>query len=296
MNDKTKTSVSLVLGAGGARGLAHIGIIKWLVENNYQIKAISGCSIGALIGGIYASGNLEKYEQWVCQINKMEILSLLDIAWKSNGLVRGDKIINTLVELLGDQLIEDLPLAFTAVASDIKNEKEVWINKGSLFKAIRASISWPLFFTPVMHNGQLLIDGSILNPMPIAPTFGDQSDLIIAVNLGGLRQNIIDKSKSTTHISKQAEDPNIHHKIKTFINKFRNNSVPRKSQDWGAQEIVVQSLDAMQSTIARHKLAAYPADYVIEIARNTCGTLEFDRAQELIDLGYQKAQFYLAGK
>ena len=142
---RKKTTVSLVLGSGGARGLAHIGVIKWLVENDYQIKSISGSSIGALIGGVYASGNLPKYEKWVCGINKMDIISLVDIAWKSNGLVRGDKIINTLVTLLGDQLIEDLPISFTAVASDINNGKEVWINSGSLFESIRASISMPLF-------------------------------------------------------------------------------------------------------------------------------------------------------
>ncbi len=290
-----KTTVSLVLGSGGARGLAHIGIIKWLVENDYQIKSISGCSIGALIGGIYASGNLAKFEKWVCEINKIEIISLLDIAWKANGLVRGDKIISTLVELLGDQLIEDLPLSYTAVASDIKHEKEVWINSGSLFEAIRASISLPLFFTPVNRNGVVLIDGGVLNPVPIAPTFGDQTDLIIAVNLGGaIQKEIIKPDKLELKKKKTAEqDVNIHNKIKAFINNFRNNREVVQSQDWGAYDIANQAFDAMQSTIARQKLAAYPADYIIEIARNACGTLEFDRAQEMIDLGYQKAQFYL---
>lgn len=289
-----KTTVSLVLGSGGARGLAHIGVIHWLVENNYQIKSISGSSIGALIGGIYASGNLDKYEKWVCAINKMDIISLLDIAWKSNGLVRGDKIINTLVELLGDQLIEDLPLSFTAVASDIKNEKEVWINSGSLFEAIRASISMPLLFTPVMRNGVALIDGSVLNPMPIAPTFSDQSDLIIAVNLGGRMQK--ERAKPDPDVPKkeraEVRDIGIHNKILAFIDSFRNHHIIPPT-DLGAFEIINQALDAMQSTIARQKLAAYPADYIIEIARNACGVLEFDRAQEMIDLGYQKAQFYL---
>ncbi|MFT6987295.1 MAG: NTE family protein [Psychromonas sp.] len=290
-----KTTVSLVLGSGGARGLAHIGVINWLVENNYQIKSISGSSIGALIGGIYASGNLDKYEKWVCAINRMDIISLLDIAWKSNGFVRGDKIINTLVELLGDQLIEDLPLSFTAVASDIKNEKEVWINSGSLFDAIRASISMPLFFTPVIRNGVTLIDGSVLNPMPIAPTFSDQTDMIIAVNLGGRIQKEISVQKSPKKDPPEAGDISIHNKILAFIDSFRN-SHPIPSTDLGAFEIVNQALDAMQSTIARQKLASYPADYTIEIARNACGVLEFDRAQEMIDLGYQQAAFYLPSK
>ncbi len=300
---RKKTTVSLVLGSGGARGLAHIGVIKWLVENDYQIKSISGSSIGALIGGIYASGHLDKYEKWVRGINKMDIISLLDIAWRSDGLVRGDKIINTLVELLGDQLIEDLPLSFTAVASDIKNEKEVWINSGSLFEAIRASISMPLFFTPVKRNGGVLIDGGVLNPMPIAPTFGDQTDLIIAVGLGGCKEKRVVKTAS-----KQPEKPSalqqdhIHKKIMGFINRFRNGQkikevkTPEKALDWGALDIVNQALDAMQSTITRQKLAAYPADYIIEIARNSCTILEFDRAQEMIALGYQKAQLALPTK
>lgn len=294
---KKKTTVSLALGSGGARGLAHIGVIKWLVENDYQITSISGSSIGALVGGIYAAGHLDRYEQWVREIDTIDIISLLDIAWRSDGLVRGDKIINTLVELLGDQLIEDLPLSFTAVASDIKREKEVWINSGSLFEAIRASISMPLFFTPVMRNGALLIDGGVLNPMPIAPTFGEQSDITIAVGLGGVREKETAKPQSQPEKEEtKKQDTYIHDKIMTFIKGFTNGDTVEKSPDWGALDIVNQALDAMQSTITRQKLAAYPADYIIEIARNSCGILEFDRAQEMIDLGYQKAQLSLPGK
>jgi NTE family protein len=283
----TKKSVSLVLGSGGARGLSHIGIIKWLVENDYQIKSISGCSIGALIGGIYAAGKLAEFERWIREINKIEIFSLLDLSWKSNGLVQGDKIINTLVKLLGDQKIEDLPYSYTAVATDIDNEKEIWINSGSLFDAIRASISLPLFFTPVHRNGVLLIDGGVLNPVPIAPTFGDGTDLTIAVNLGGA----FVKHKPVLNTPKTlVENSTIHGKIKGFINSFSKENVQQTSQDWGAYDIANQAFDAMQSTIARQKLAAYPADIVIEIARNACGTLEFDRADEMIELGYQTAK------
>ena len=305
MIDK-KTTVSLVLGSGGARGLAHIGVIKWLVENDYEIKSISGSSIGALIGGIYASGNLDKYEKWVCSISKLDIISLLDFTWKANGLVRGDKIINTLVKLLGDQLIEDLPLSFTAVASDIEHEKEVWINSGSLFDAIRASISMPLFFTPVKRKGKLLIDGGVLNPMPIAPTFGDQTDLIIAVSLAGVREKIsVNPVKPLPKVHKKNKikhDIHMHQKLFGFVNGFISSANEHSTQAledlpyWGSFDIVNQALDAMQSTITRQKLASYPADYIIEIARNCCGSLEFDRAQEMIDLGYKKAQLSMPKK
>ena len=140
-----KTSVSLVLGSGGARGLAHIGVIKWLEENNFEIKSISGCSIGSLIGGVYAAGKLDQLEEWMISLTKSDIASLLDFSWGSGGIFKGDKIINTLVGFLDDIQIENLSIPFTAVAADIVTEKEVWINTGSLFDAIRASVSLPLF-------------------------------------------------------------------------------------------------------------------------------------------------------
>lgn len=283
----TTKTISLVLGSGGARGLAHIGIIHWLEENDFKIDSISGCSMGALIGGIYAAGKLDDFEQWVSAINKVDILTLLDLSWEKGGLVKGDKIINTLVELVGDQLIEDLPISFTATAADIINEKEVWIESGRLFDAIRASISLPLFFTPFDYKGDQLIDGGVLNPVPIAPTFGDETEMTIAVNLGGppvIQEIPADKLEETNDSSP------IHEKVISFVSNFKRPELKIGGHDWGAYEIANQAFDAMQSTIARQKIAAYPPDHVIEIARNACGTLEFDRAAEMIELGYRKAQ------
>ena len=287
MTQADKRTVSLVLGSGGARGLAHIGIIHWLEENDFKIESISGCSMGALIGGIYAAGKLDEFEQWVSAITKVDIFTLLDISWEKNGLVKGDKIINTLVELVGDKLIEDLPISFTATAADIINEKEIWIESGRLFDAIRASISLPLFFTPFNHKGVDLIDGGVLNPVPIAPTFGDETDLTIAVNLGGAPVSLDEKSDI-----KEASDSvsPLREKIISFVSDFQRPDIIVGGHDWGAYDIANQAFDAMQSTIARQKIAAYPPDHVIEIARNACGTLEFDRASEMIELGYKKAQ------
>jgi len=129
-------TVSLVLGSGGARGLAHIGVIHWLEEHDFEIKSIVGCSIGAVIGGIYAAGKLDEYEQWVRSLTKVDIVSLLDLSWEKSGLVRGDKLINTLIGLVGEKSIEDLTISYTAVATDIKNQKEIWIKSGSLFDAM----------------------------------------------------------------------------------------------------------------------------------------------------------------
>ncbi len=288
MTTKNEKTVSLVLGSGGARGLAHIGVIHWLEENGFKIESISGCSMGALIGGVYAAGKLDDFESWVQAITKVDIVTLLDLSWKKSGLVKGDKIINTLTELVGDVVIEDLPVKYTAVAADIVNEKEVWMNSGSLFDAIRASISLPLFFTPFRYKGIDLIDGGVLNPVPIAPTFSDATDLTIAVNLGGKVDNkekiIIDNnliSKNESPFTK---------KVTEFIENFKNSTVSHVTEEWDAYDIATQAFDAMQSTIARQKLAAYPADYFVEIARNACGTLEFDLASEMIELGYIKAQ------
>lgn len=281
-------NISLVLGSGGARGLAHIGIIHWLEENGFKIESISGCSMGALIGGIYAAGKLDDFEQWVRAINKVDILTLLDIAWAKTGLVKGDKIIDTLTELVGDQLIDDLPITFTAVAADIKNEKEVWIQSGKLFDAIRASISLPLFFTPFNRNGEDLIDGGVLNPVPIAPTFGDETDLTIAVNLGGEVEQ--QAAAVDDKVESEDETSTLHLMVSHFIERFQDSVTDTGGQDWGAYDIANQAFDAMQSTIARQKLAAYPPDHTISIARNACGTLEFDRSAEMIALGYRKAQ------
>ncbi|SES93955.1 NTE family protein [Nitrosomonas marina] len=282
-----KKTVSLVLGSGGARGLAHIGIIHWLNENGYEIKSITGCSIGALVGGIYASGKLAEFEHWIKAVTKMDIISLLDISWSTTGFFKGDKVINTLVDLVGNQLIEDLPVRYTAVAADITNEKEIWINSGELFSAIRASISLPMLFTPYNYKGVNLIDGGVLNPVPIAPTFGDGTEITIAVNLCGPPKN--SPALDDRPVELPNESNSFHERIASFIKNLQQKVVLKDGIDLDAYDVVNQAIDAMQSTIARQKLAAYPPDHTIEIARNACGTLEFERASEMIELGYRKA-------
>jgi len=289
MSSASNKTVSLVLGSGGARGLAHIGVIHWLEENGYQIKSISGCSMGALIGGIYAAGKLDEFEHWIRAITKIDIVTLLDISWQRAGLVKGDKIINTLINLVGDLQIEDLPIKYTAVASDISNGKEIWINSGRLFDAIRASISLPLFFTPVDYNGIKLIDGGILNPVPIAPTFNDETDLTLAVNLDGDIELLAEPIKSHA-TPERPEASSFKENIHYFIDQLKQTFDSPEKEVFGAYDVALQAFEAMQATIARQKLAAYPPDKIIEIARNTCGVLEFDRADELIRLGKEKAQ------
>lgn len=279
--------VSLVLGSGGARGLAHIGVIRWLEERDYQIVSISGCSMGALVGGVYAAGRLDEFERWVRAITKLDIVSLLDIAWSRSGLVRGDRIIDTLVELVGDQQIEDLSIHFTAVASDVKRQREVWLQEGSLFEAIRASISIPFLFTPMTINGVELVDGGVLNPVPMAPTFSQHSDIVIAVDASGQ----IDRNPESTATEEQPaadQEEGIRIQMKQFIDQLRSNIGSGGEQKWDAYDIVHDSFDAMQSAIARQQLGIYPPDRLVNIPRNLSTILEFHRADALIAFGYQE--------
>jgi NTE family protein len=289
---KNKT-VSLVLGSGGARGLAHIGVIKWLDEHDLEIISVSGCSMGALVGGIYALGKLDEYEHWVRAITRRDMLRLLDLSFDGDGLVRGERIIETLKDLIGDCRIEDLPIRFTAVAADIKREKEVWLNSGSLFDAIRASISIPLFFKPAEINGDKLVDGGVLNPVPIAPTVYDDSDLVIAVNLDGKPDpdyRAPEKEQET------AQEDDFAQKISNFIKSLDIAQKVSEAKQSGMLEIAALTFETMQGAIARQRIAAYPPDIELQIPRNVCMALEFDRADEMIKLGYQLAEDRLSGQ
>lgn len=285
MDKKHKKTVSLVLGSGGARGLAHIGIIRWLEENGFEIRSVAGCSIGSLVGGVYAAGKLDELEEWMRAISRFDMFGLLDFSWQTSGLIKGEKLIRALSGLIGDQQIEALPIPFTAIATDIKNEKEVWVNKGSLFDAIRASISIPFFFTPFSWKGIQLVDGGVLNPVPIAPTFSDGTDVTIAVNLGGPREN--PEKLAALGVSPADEETSFFDRFDFFS---KGEDAQSKNEDWGVYDIFLHAFDAMQNSIARQKLAAYPPDIIIEIPRNACEMLEFDRSAEMIELGYRVAQ------
>lgn len=294
---KRKRTVSLVLGSGGARGLAHIGIIHWLEEHGFEIKAISGSSMGALVGGIYAAGKLDIYTNWVRALSKRDVLRLLDFAFSSGGIFSGERIMQTLRDLLGDTEIENLPIAFTAVATDLDAEKEVWINEGSLFDAIRASISIPTVFTPVRYKGHLLVDGGLLNPVPIAPTVYDVTDLTIAVNLRGKREKIRHADENG---NKQEKDRTYQTAIREFIESMQERFLPEtgagseQEESVNVVDLVNRSYDTMQDTITRFKMAAYNPDFIIDIPANACATFDFHRAEEMIRLGYEHATRDLA--
>ena len=279
-------SISLVLGSGGARGLAHIGAIRCLEAHGYEITYISGCSIGALVGGIYAAGALEAYADWVCALEKRDVVRLLDWSFSRGAIFSGERIIGVLEEMVGDRQIEDLDIGYTAVATEINDKREIWLNRGSLFEAIRASIAIPLIFAPVEQGDLVLVDGGLINPVPIAPTLNDSSANTIAIDLNGRAEQL--------EVADDGDDDNGPVALRERISRFIDDLIPKGERDDvgppGAIELALRSMDTMQSTIARMKLAAYSPRLTIEIPRNLCTFLEFHRGAELIEFGYRRTE------
>ncbi|MEO0650576.1 MAG: patatin-like phospholipase family protein [Planctomycetota bacterium] len=280
-------SVSLGLGSGGARGYAHIGVLRWIEERGLRVRAIAGSSMGALVGGIYAAGRLDDFEQWARTIRKSDILGLLDVVFGKTGLVEGGKLMQALEGFVGDLRIEDLELPFTAVASDVAREKEVWLASGPLFDAIRASISIPLFFVPHELDGRELLDGGILEPVPVAPTLDHRSDLTVAVNLTG--PVVEDWSAGVDLPERPADDRG---RVRRAVDGMLDALHERALNGDGPSmlDLAADVIDTMQGAIARMKLAAHPPDVEIAIPRNVARVLEFDRAAELIEVGRRAAE------
>lgn len=285
-------SVSLVLGAGGARGLAHIGAIRALEDAGLEIRHIAGASMGALIGGIHAAGRLDVYEQWVRKLGQADVLSLVDWTFSGGGLIRGRKIIDKLAELTGRFDIEDLDIDFTAVAVDLDQGREVWLDHGSLYDAIRASIAIPGVFTPHRHRGRILIDGGILNPVPIAPTLRAINDLIIVVDVNG-------PAVHPAPLAASGDDENdgggMLDKVRELLHGWRDGDDEKSESDRpGLMTVMMRALDTMEAAIARHHMAIFRSDIMITVPKNTCYVHEFHRAAEVIALGEKLATEALA--
>ncbi len=324
-------TVSLVLGSGGARGYAHIGAIEELLAHGYDIRCIAGSSMGALIGGVYAAGKLDAYRDWAMALQKFDVLRLLDWTFRGGGLIKGDRIIDKLRELIGDVNIENLPLSYTAVAVDLLAQREVWFSRGSLFEAVRASIAIPTVFRPHHFQGRTLVDGGLLNPVPVTPTLRDLTDCTIAVDVNAPAETLDNDSaadfappqgqtafaeiESPPAVAPPMLDPALapaqsatpdvpavdsdagpartyRQKIAAFIDGLadKREKKPEPESDPGILETFALSLDMVQETITRFRLAAQPPDLVIPIPRNACAFYEFYRAEQLIELGRARAR------
>lgn len=299
MKDKTHKIISLALGSGGARGLAHIGVIRVLEREGWQIGAIAGSSIGALIGGFYAAGKLDDYAEWVQELTEFNVLRYLDIAWGGAGMLKGEMLMETLQRFVGRHEIKDLPIPLTIVATDVLSRKEVWLTRGDLFTAIRASIAVPMVFTPHRVDGRALLDGGILNPVPIAPTLQDRTEAIFAVSLAGVPKKPGGGNRKAGAMPVKKPRTPYHEKIEAFIDRLQEKLGLDDDREEGEgpnlslTDTALLSLDAMQASIARCMLAAYPPDLLIEIPINTCGAHEFYRATEVIRAGEEAAEHAL---
>lgn len=291
-----KPTVALALGSGGAKGLAHIGAIEEIEAQGYDIVAIAGTSMGALIGGIYAMGKLDIYRDWVCSLAKMDVLKLVDWTLAGGGLIKGERIIDTLRALIGDAAIENLPVAYTAVATDLDREREVWLTRGPLFDAIRASIAIPALFRPHTLSERRLIDGGLLNPVPVTPLIREPADYLFAVSMDGPPDSgTPDEVPATPTPSSEGYAS----RIGDWISKLNplasnGNGNGDKPREPGTLELLMQSMDLMQANLSRLRLAAYEPDLLIRMPRNVATVYEFYRATELIEMGRQQARRALA--
>ncbi|RDS81570.1 serine protease [Dyella monticola] len=285
-----KPTVALALGAGGAKGLAHIGAIEELEAQGFEIVAIAGCSMGALVGGIHAAGKLDVYRDWVCTLDKFDVLRLVDwsLSFAGGGLIKGEKIIGTMLELVGDVRIEDLPIAFTAVATDLEREREVWLTRGSLFDAVRASIAIPTLFRPHTIEGRLLVDGALLNPVPVTPLIREPADYVIAVSIDGPAETTMPMELSAGDTSTRPRR-GIGRWLEKLLPSMESRAAEAgKPHEPGALALLEQSMDLMQANLSRLRLAAYQPDLLVQLARNLSSPYAFHRARELIELGREK--------
>ena len=288
-----KSSVALALGACGAKGLAHIGVIEEIEAQGFRITAIAGTSMGALIGGVYAMGKLDVYRDWVTTLDRLDVFKLLDWTFSGGGLIKGERILGTLREMIGDVCIEELPLAFTAVATDLDREREVWLTRGSLFDAIRASISIPTVFRPYTVGNRRLLDGALLNPVPVTPLIRDPADYLFAVSMDGPAQMATPETVERDDAHDDADERGYRHRLGEFFGRLLPHS-EGKPREPGAWDLLNQSMDLMQANLSRLRLAAYEPDLLIQLPRNVSTIYEFYRARELIERGRLQAREALA--
>ena len=305
-----RRTAAVVLGSGGARGYAHVGALEVIEAAGLEVIAISGCSMGALVGGVYAAGHLEAYRDWVVTLRQRDVLRLVDLSLSSMGAIRGDKLFAMVGEMLGDIAIEDLPIAYTAVATDLLSQREVWFQDGPLTDAIRASVAIPSLLTPVITDNQFLVDGALMNPVPILPTLPARADVTVAVHLAGGRQHTPTRPSGPVHGAD--DDPTVEDAgmsfgpegderwaalrqrasrlldwdtVKAMLSRDDRPPAIDDFAEYGRLDVMNLAYETMQASLTSYKLAGYPPDVLVEVPKSSARTFEFHRASELIDIG-----------
>jgi NTE family protein len=273
-----KKKVSLVLSSGGARGIAHIAVIDELESRGYEICSIAGTSMGAFIGGVYASGNLAVFKEWMYSLKTREIIKLFDFSFSNNGLVKGEKIFQELGKIFPDQNIEEMPLPYVAISTDMMNNKEVVHDRGSLFHAMRASISIPTFFKPLQNEDILLVDGGLLNPVPVNRIKRFKGDALFVVNVETLNKD----PEFSSLYNKDSRTPNTGNTA-----PFKYHGMP------GYLQLVNKTIGIMLSRLSDLTIEKYKPDLLMEINRELFGTYDFHKYHEIMEVGKAHAKVYI---
>ncbi|HYQ55740.1 MAG TPA: patatin-like phospholipase family protein [Draconibacterium sp.] len=275
-------NIALVLSGGGARGMAHIGVIEELEARGYTITSISGTSMGALVGGIFALGKLKEFKEWATSLERHDMFKMVDFSFGGNGLIKGEKVLTRIKEFVPEALIEDLPVDFAATSVDLKRREEVVFTSGSLFDAIRASISIPTVFTPISSKGAVLVDGGVMNNLPISNVKRHPGDLLVAVH--------VNASIPIPHQFKEQEDIlEKESSYKKWINEFYDflhiHHPKEKKERLGFLSLIDQSLAAGMLKQVDYSIKNGQPDVLISVSRDAAGTYDFYKARELIEMG-----------
>ena len=286
-----KKKVSLVLSSGGARGLAHVGVIEELEKRNYEIAEIAGCSAGALVGGMYAAGKMEDFKNWICNLDRIDVFSLMDFTFSSRGFIKGEKVFSALKNVVEDCQIEDLSLPFSCNAVEVHSGKEIIFNSGSLYTAIRASGSIPSVFVPAVVEKQILIDGGVLNPIPLSLIKKREDTILMIVDVNGLDQDYVAPPKKDAEGNRFITLPAWLREYKDKMSQFFPEEKPEdKEISYSTLNLVKRSFDLLQDRFCELLLEKHSVDIQVKVARKQAGTLEFHRSAELIEIGRKKAQ------
>jgi NTE family protein len=291
--ENNNQSIALALSGGGARGMAHIGVIDTLENEGFTITSVAGTSIGSLIGGIYLSGKLPEFEEWVMGISKFDIIRLMDFAVSKNGFIKGEKVFKELKRFISDQNIEDLDRPYAAIAVDLRNHREVIFTKGKLVKAIRASVSIPTVLRPVRYHDIDLVDGGLLNPLPLNSVHRSGSDLLVGVDLNA---DIPYDFQNYRPMETESGEQTNYDKAIRFINKkWSKYSKAGKDKSIGYFDLITQSIYTMQMKLTQLSIEKHKPDIVVEISKKSCDIFEFHRAEELRAYGKEQTLKALEG-
>lgn len=283
------TRIGLALGGGAARGWAHIGIINALEEAGIKPDVVAGTSIGALVGGAYVCGYMDDLESWIRELTWQEVVSMLDIRL-SGGLIHGSKILNRLGEGMDGKQIDSLPITFGAVATDLDSGKETWLREGDVLSAVRASIALPGLFSPFKHEGRWLVDGGLVNPVPVSLCRALGADFVIAVDLNSQvlhhrnLQRRSEEEKRALERQQRAEaasgsNDRLGYLLQGFLDKIRSSN-DIKEPIPSLLDVAISSITIMSSRITRSRLAGDPAEMLLLPRLAEIGLLEFHRGAE----------------